>query len=657
MHFDPGPCSRDQRPQRENRYTVHYNMDGRAAPSSTTTLLPLRHYGRARDISAMLTAPVVEYRQPQWTTPLGKPLWTLSPIPNPTTAATGVERRSGGSRSGTPHAYCIPSSCPTAFTAARTLSYLSGAAASAARATETTLRSSSNVMRQPFTSSYMEVSPPSAAVAAQRDYEAAGRRVRAERAGGATATAGRHSSGSSPPPRSTTSDQQSHRSRDIAQARPGCTTSTERVRYRNGVTRKLIDLYDEIAELYDCRENMRNQVTQAMRTDPRYCKERHGEVRLACEPTPQQQSAVESVEDALEVLHDAVHELVAAYLTPEEKRHLGIDTHLFQTSTEKANTYQYAPPPSKPQSSSSSAARRARRKTSTATTSPLPSTRPREVRKEQEEGEADENTAATSPTPAAPTLTAPADTPAPQQQPLATTTTNNNISNNVWDLSAPAASAAFSSAAIPLPAFPVKLAQQSVVELSQLADPPQPVTSSSQPLCSSIVHVAAPEKHEDGSDTAVEQKPATASHTEDAEIAEGTPERVLASAVPASTPSITWPTDTGAGSTPHPPTGSQPPLATDQLVKVPVSSPDAQIPIAKTPPAVPPGPTSVRAQAREPALTSTNPTQPPPHPPSQAAFATSCNDASAAKASEPQAQRAVSRFKRLLIDSDSDSSW
>ncbi|TPP49167.1 hypothetical protein CGC20_4245 [Leishmania donovani] len=549
-------------------------MDGRAAPSSTTTLLPLRHYGRARDISAMLTAPVVEYRQPQWTTPLGKPLWTLSPIPNPTTAATGVERRSGGSRSGTPHAYCIPSSCPTAFTAARTLSYLSGAAASAARATETTLRSSSNVMRQPFTSSYMEVSPPSAA--------------------------------------------QSHRSRDIAQARPGCTTSTERVRYRNGVTRKLIDLYDEIAELYDCRENMRNQVTQAMRTDPRYCKERHGEVRLACEPTPQQQSAVESVEDALEVLHDAVHELVAAYLTPEEKRHLGIDTHLFQTSTEKANTYQYAPPPSKPQSSSSSAARRARRKTSTATTSPLPSTRPREVHKEQEEGEADENTAATSPTPAAPTLTAPADTPAPQQQPLATTTTNNNISNNVWDLSAPAASAAFSSAAIPLPAFPVKLAQQSVVELSQLADPPQPVTSSSQPLCSSIVHVAAPEKHEDGSDTAVEQKPATASHTEDAEIAEGTPERVLASAVPASTPSITWPTDTGAGSTPHPPTGSQPPLATDQLVKVPVSSPDAQIPIAKTPPAVPPGPTS---------------------------------------ASEPQAQRAVSRFKRLLIDSDSDSSW
>lgn len=629
---------------------MHYNVDARAAPSNTVTLLPLRHYGCARDISAALTAPVVEYRQPQWTTPPGRPLWTLSPVPNPTAAATGVEHRNGGNRSGTPHAYCIPSRCPAAFTAARTLSYFGGAAASAARATQATPRSSSNVMRAPFTSSYMEALP-------QRDYEATGRRVRGERAGGATATAGRHSTGSSPPPRSTTSDRQSHRSRDIAQVRPGCTTSTERIRYRNGVTRKLIDLYDEVAELYDCRENMRNQVKQAMRTDPRYSKERHGEVRLAGEPTPQQQSAVESVEDALEVLHDAVHELVAAYLTPEEKRYLGIDTHLFQTNTEKANTYQYAPPPPKPQSSPRSAARRAGGKTSRAAKSPLRSTRHREVREEEEEeGEAHEDIAATAPTPAAPTRTAPADTPAPPQQPLTTTTTHNNISNNVWDSPAPTASAAFRSAAIFPPASPVKLAQQSVAELSPLLASPQPVTSSSQPFYSSIVHVAAPETHEDSFGATAEQRPVAASHTEDTEIAEGTPERVLASAASASTLSSAWPTDTGAGSPPHPPPGSQPPLATDPLVKASArSSPDEQNTIARTPPAIPPRCTSVQAQV--PALTSANSTEPPSHPPSQAAAATSCNDASAAQASEPKAQTAVSKFKRFLIDSDSNSSF
>ncbi|GET85365.1 hypothetical protein, conserved [Leishmania tarentolae] len=665
MYFDPG---RSSLPQRENRYTAQGDADGHAPPFSTTTLLPLRHRNCARDISATLTASVVEYRQPQWMTPLGKPLWALSSAPNPTAAATGVERRSGGSRSGAPHAYGISSKCPAAFAAARTLSYRGGGSASAARSTETTHHSFPNVVQEPFASVHMEASSISAAEPPQRDHKSMGRHLRGERAGGATAIAG-WPSGSSPSPRSTTNDRQSHRGCGVVQVRPGCTTSTERARYRNHVTRKLIDLYDEVAELYDCRENMRSQVTQAMRTDPRYCKERHGEVRLTCEPTPQQQSAVQSVEDALEVLHYAVHELVATYLTPEEKRYIGIDTHLFQTNTEKASTYQYAPPPPKPQSSSRSASRRAREKISVAaSSSPLPSTDHCEVRGAQKEGdeaalerEAHVYTVAAAPTPAASTRTASLDTsappppPLPQQQPLTTATANNGI-RKVGDSWVPEFSAASLSAGVSLLALPVKLAQQSATEFFPLEVQPEQATSSPRPLHPSPVHVAAPAKHESDSGTVAELKPVSFSHTKGAEMDEGTPERVLASVTSASTSSSACPTGPGSGSRPHPPTRPQPPLATAPLVKVPVRCPDGQVPTKKMSPEISPGVKSVQAQVQAPALTAANPTQLPSHLPDRTASATSCNNASAANASERPTQAALSRFKRLLIDSDSDSS-
>lgn len=127
----------------------------------------------------------------------------------------------------------------------------------------------------------------------------------------------------------------------MAEIRAGYVTATERVRYRNGVTKKLIDLHDEVTELYGCRENMSTQLLLAMRADPRYAKERNGEVRLAERPTRQQRQAVEELCAALKTLQHVCRETVSAYLSPEEKRFLGVNTHVFQTDEERDSTYQY----------------------------------------------------------------------------------------------------------------------------------------------------------------------------------------------------------------------------------------------------------------------------------------------------------------------------
>ncbi|CCW64222.1 unnamed protein product [Phytomonas sp. EM1] len=124
----------------------------------------------------------------------------------------------------------------------------------------------------------------------------------------------------------------------------GFVTATERTRYRNEITRKLMDMYDEVLELNECSDRMRQQLTCAMRTDPRHAKEKSGMVRLASKPVDQQEKALNDVVCALATLHDACVELVSAYLTPEEKRFLGVNSHVFQTREAKASTYQYMSP-------------------------------------------------------------------------------------------------------------------------------------------------------------------------------------------------------------------------------------------------------------------------------------------------------------------------
>ncbi|KAG5508630.1 hypothetical protein JIQ42_08417 [Leishmania sp. Namibia] len=685
MYSDRLASSHHQRSRHDSRRTQpHSAVDG-AALSSTMTLLPLRRRDHARDISAALTAPVVDYRPPQWTASLLKSSGTLSRVPNLAAAATPLDCSNGGDSSGIAHAYYTPLQSVAAFTNARASSWIGGVAVPVSKTEETTLRSSPTVTRQPLAPFYAEAPPPSAAASARRDYEGVGRRVRAALAGGTTVAAGRQFFGRSPPPPSASRSRQSHRRRGIAEVRPGYTTSTERARYRNSVTKKLVDLYDEVAELHACRKNMAFQVTQAMRTDPRHCKESRGEVRLAGKATPQQQSAVESVKDALEVLHGAMHELVAVYFTPEEKRFLGIDTHLFQTSAEKANAYQYAPPPPKRPPSSNGAARGDRGKTSTAATSPSASTPHSEVREEQgrggeeeaaTEGESHEHTVAATPTgrptvtpPPAPSglttppgLSAPAPTsattrrlrPLSSQQQQRNATQINNDDNNAWAASELAASAALNSARVSLHASPITVALQSVAELAPLAASPQSVAPSSPPLFSPVTPITAPGEAEGVFGAVAEEQTAADSQTAETEVLEGTPERAFAPGESLSTLGSAWLTDTAAGSPVRPHARPKQPPAAQPLVKVPVCGRNGHILIAKVPPAVPPGTTWGKTQAQVPASASANLTAPPPlsQPPSRTAPAASRNDASAAENSAPQAPTKRVGFQRLLIDSD-----
>lgn len=125
-------------------------------------------------------------------------------------------------------------------------------------------------------------------------------------------------------------------------------TATERARFRSGVSAKLMELYEEAVELDECSDNMVGLLTDAMRLDPRRAREVFGFVRLTPRPTEEQLAALNGVTDALSALREACVELVASYLTPEEKRHLGVDTNLFQTRAERSSTYQYSASPKQP---------------------------------------------------------------------------------------------------------------------------------------------------------------------------------------------------------------------------------------------------------------------------------------------------------------------
>lgn len=131
-------------------------------------------------------------------------------------------------------------------------------------------------------------------------------------------------------------------------------TSTEQVRFRNEVTSKLMEFLREISDFFDCKEILGSEVWQAMCVDPRYTKwitfkaptaargvQHRKRVVVAAAPTHDQRRALDEVLGALEVLQRSAVQLVGTYLSPEEKRHLGLNTFFFQSINERENGYQY----------------------------------------------------------------------------------------------------------------------------------------------------------------------------------------------------------------------------------------------------------------------------------------------------------------------------
>lgn len=124
---------------------------------------------------------------------------------------------------------------------------------------------------------------------------------------------------------------------------PRFISTTERVRYRNEVTRKVLDFVREVSDIYDCRATMESEIVSAMCIDPRWSKETKGVVTVASQPSKDQRIALNATLASLDILQSACVELVATYLTPEEKRYLGLNTHFFQSRRERETTYQYMP--------------------------------------------------------------------------------------------------------------------------------------------------------------------------------------------------------------------------------------------------------------------------------------------------------------------------
>lgn len=151
----------------------------------------------------------------------------------------------------------------------------------------------------------------------------------------------------------------------LSEPLPMLISSTERVRYRNEVTNKLLDLVRQVSDMYDCQETMEKEVWNSMCVDPRYTTEKKIRaaapagtssssstttrgilrpgivVNIASRPQQDQRVALRAVLTALSLLQNSCVELVSAYLTPEEKRYLGLNTHFFQTQRERMTQYQY----------------------------------------------------------------------------------------------------------------------------------------------------------------------------------------------------------------------------------------------------------------------------------------------------------------------------
>ncbi|RNF13055.1 uncharacterized protein Tco025E_06362 [Trypanosoma conorhini] len=118
----------------------------------------------------------------------------------------------------------------------------------------------------------------------------------------------------------------------------------ECIRHRREVRDVLLRVHCEIERLQgEADAWLVKSVYDAMRLDLRRAKDVYGEVKPLPHPTEEQEQALAAFAEGLAVLQDATVELVATFLSPEEKRFLGVDTHKYQTRAQRSTTYQYAP--------------------------------------------------------------------------------------------------------------------------------------------------------------------------------------------------------------------------------------------------------------------------------------------------------------------------
>ncbi|KPA73651.1 hypothetical protein ABB37_09593 [Leptomonas pyrrhocoris] len=707
MYFDHSPSQRQQ----QSRYAPRSTSP---ASTATTTLLPFRRSERGVNLAVALS-PVQGYLQPQWAVPSAAAATQRPPSPPMRDSFQAQQQRGAWTSAAAPHAYCVRGhpDAPSAQLYGRSpyreedgdeeaAAAASSAAPPAAFAAVPTVvvsdaarcPSLSSSPSPPLTSRRPFATSPSAADGAA----AVGGCTAARRAGIAPNRFDRVVGAAEPP----SSSAARPRGRGIAEVRPGCTTSTERVRYRSNVTKKLIDLYDEVAELYECRGNMTFQVTQAMRSDPRYTKERHGEVRLAYKPAPAQQAAVTAVESSLEALHDACHELVAAYLTPEEKRYLGIDTHLFQTNAEKKSTYQYAPANPTSKAPPDSPSQQEEGSTNTARPPSVSSGSQHEQRPSHPDGVkfTTQATAVPSTSAAAPSSRQ-TPTPTPQyslasaafQEDQAVSANNTNYNENTQlNTSADQPYSLIEASAIVSPSTAAaSTTHNDPAQMNRAALPP----SLPPPAAVSSVYPPPQQQQQQQQQPAAVGVPAASQReaATDDTVAVGSvssPERMYAPA--GSTSSLgggAWPSDTATATARASPVAPRPSVPAKVLVQPPPpsavgagrngASARASCAPPKMPPGIPPGAKLVKmpmgvpppAAAAAAATTTTTATtdaalasstvaaagggglsasHPPMHPPSRNSSFTNRTAAAAPKAPAMRAE-----FKRFLIDSDSDS--
>ncbi|RNF10425.1 hypothetical protein TraAM80_01598 [Trypanosoma rangeli] len=118
----------------------------------------------------------------------------------------------------------------------------------------------------------------------------------------------------------------------------------ECVRHRHEVRDVLLRVHCEIDRLHAEADTwFVKSIYDAMRLDLRRAKDVYGEVKPLPHPTKEQEQALAAFAEGLAVLQEATVELVSTFLSQEEKRFLGVDTHKYQTRTQRSSTYQYAP--------------------------------------------------------------------------------------------------------------------------------------------------------------------------------------------------------------------------------------------------------------------------------------------------------------------------
>ncbi|KAH8618727.1 hypothetical protein ERJ75_000255100 [Trypanosoma vivax] len=116
----------------------------------------------------------------------------------------------------------------------------------------------------------------------------------------------------------------------------------ECLRHRREVINMLLRVHEAIKEIYnDAGKSLVKNLRDSMRVDPRRAKNTYGEVKPLRQPVKEQEEALQGFAQGVESMLETSQELVAAFLTPEEKLFLGVDSHKFQTRKERETNYQY----------------------------------------------------------------------------------------------------------------------------------------------------------------------------------------------------------------------------------------------------------------------------------------------------------------------------